>query len=137
MELGNKRDYLEFVGDSDKLSPVPTKREILEKLLQKVREKKAILVVGLNNPDIPTIQNFCNKEIHRTVRHCGFGFFEGSTEQGTFSFDAGGAMIHHQFPSGTHLSWTPLRATAEVLEVLGYDFQKVENALEGEIQSLP
>ena len=130
VELGLKRDYLELVRVSDELSHIPTKKEILSELLEKVEARKPILMVGLEHPDIPTIHNFCSKEVHQTVNHCGLGFFEGHTKHGTFSFDAGGAMRHHRFEDGTWLSVTPLRVdNEEVLRDLTYDFAKVEQAL--------
>lgn len=134
-EIGNKRGYLEVVGESDRLSRIPTKKEILTELLERVRQRKPTLIVGLNNPDIPTIHNFCPKEYRSSIRHCGFGFFEGKTEKGTFSFDAGGAMVHCEFKEG-RLSWTPLRVENDgVLELLGYDFKKVEAALQETIEN--
>lgn len=130
VEIGNKRSYLEVVGESEQLSHVPTKKEILSKLLARIQQKKPILIVGLDNPDIPNIHNFCPKRYKDSVKHCGFGFFEGTTEKGTFSFDGGGAMVHE-----SSLSWTPLRVENDgVLELLGYDFSKVERALQAEIK---
>ena len=134
-EIGNKRSYLEIVGESDELSHIPIKREILELLLREIHKKNAILVVGLDNSNIPTIHNFCPKKYRESIQHCGYGFFEGQTEKGEFNFDAGGAMKHHEFEGG-RLSWSPLRASDEVLSLLGYDFDKVERALQDEIASL-
>ena len=130
-EIGNKRSYLEVVDETEQLSHVPTQKEVLTKLLEMVRQRKPILVVGLNHPDVPTIHNFCPKEYRGSIRHCGYGFFEGKTEKGTFSFDGGGAMVHWEFKEG-RLSWSPLRVENDgVLELLGYDFKKVEVALQG------
>ena len=134
-EIGNKRSYLVVTGESDELSHIPTKREILGLLLIKIRKRNPILIVGLDNPDIPTIHNFYPKEYKESIRHCGYGFFEGQTEKGEFSFDAGGAMRHHEFEGGW-LSWSPLRAADDVLDLLGYDFEKVEKALQNEISEL-
>ena len=129
-EIGNKRSYLEVVEESEQLSRIPTQKEVLTKLLEMVRQRKPILIVGLNDLDVPTIHNFCPKEYRSSIRHCGYGFFEGKTEKGTFSFDAGGAMVHYEFKEGW-LSWSPLRVGNDgVLELLGYDFKKVEVALQ-------
>jgi len=105
-------------------------------LLKEVQEKRAILIVGLDNGNIPDIHNFYPKKYYESIRHLGFGFFEGTTEHGDFSFDAGGAMRHHSFEDKTWLSWTSLRASYDVLNDLGYDFEKVETALQREIESL-
>ena len=134
VELGEKRIYLEFVRKEETLSYVPTKAEVLTKLLNMVKEKQPILVMGLGNKNVRTIHNFCNREIHKTVKHCGFGFFEGNTPKGTFSFDAGGAMHGETFRGG-RLSWTPLRASSEVLEYLDYDFGEMVTALQKEIDN--
>jgi len=102
---------------------------ILEALRNRGMEE--LLVVGLNHPDVPTIHNFCPKKYSCSIRHCGYGFFEGKTEKGAFSFDGGGAMVHCEFKEGW-LSWSPLRVENDgVLELLGYDFKKVEVALQG------
>ena len=134
VEIGNKRSYLEVVGESEQLSRVPTKKEILSKLLERIQQRKPTLIVGLDNPDIPNIHNFCPKKYRDSVAHCGFGFFEGKTEKGTFSFDGGGAMVHRSFKGGS-LAWTPLRVENDaVLELIEYDFAKIERALQAEIQ---
>ena len=107
-----------------------TRKEVLDFLLRKIKDKQPILIVGLDNKDIPNIQNFTTREQHKTIGHCGFGFFEGHTENGTFSFDAGGSMAHYRFDDGSYLSYSPLRVeNEEVLKDLNYDFEKVEKAL--------
>jgi len=136
-EIGNKRDYLEVVGESEQLSRIPTKKEVLTKLLERVQQRKPTLIVGLDNPDIPTIHSFCPREYRDSIAHCGFGFFEGKTEKGTFSFDAGGAMVQCNFEGGS-LSWTPLRVENDaILELLGYNFHKIEVALQTELEKAP
>jgi len=136
VELGNKRDFLEFVEESKALAHVPTRKEILTQLLSQVEQGSAILIVS-SPPvsDVPTIHNFCTPEVHKTVQHCGFGFFEGRTEKGSFSFDGGGAMTRYSFPEG-YLSYSPLRASEEVLDELGYSLAKVSEALQTEINKL-
>ena len=109
------------------------KKEVLTYLLMEWLEKgNPVLIVGLDdsNPDIPTIHNFYPRKYYESIEHYGWGFFEGKTEHGTFSFDAGGAMHHHRFDGGGWLSWSPLRTSnAEVLKDLGYDFNRVKSAL--------
>ncbi|GAH82817.1 unnamed protein product, partial [marine sediment metagenome] len=74
---------------------------------------------------------------YKSIRHQGFGFFEGRTEHGEFSFDGGGAMRHvstgrydekgRRLPGPYEsLSWCPLSAEPEVLEDLGYDVEAVK-----------
>ena len=105
-----------------------SKKEVLEALLKRVNEGKPTIIVGLDNKDIPTLHNFHPKKYRESIRHRGFGFFEGRTEHGEFSFDAGGAMRHVR--SGDDwLSWSPLRANAEVLKDLEYDFETVKTAI--------
>lgn len=133
VEIGRKRDYLVFVDKTKTVSKIPTKKEVLHELLEMIKKRQPILIVGLDNRGVPNIHNFCPKEIYQTVKHCGFGFFEGKTEKGTFSFDAGGAMIRINFQGG-YVAWSPLRADPEVLVELGYDFEKVEEALQEEIE---
>jgi len=115
-----------------------TKKEVLAMLLQKVEQGKAILIVGLNDPRIPTIHNFYPRKYYESIEHQGFGFFQGKTEHGTFSFDAGGAMNHYILDGGGWISWSPLRPeNLEVLKDLEYDFEKVKVALKEIISQLP
>jgi len=112
------------------------KVEVLKELLEKLERGQALIIVGLNHRDIPNLHNFHPKRYDKTVRHLSFGCFEGRTEHGTFSFFAGGAMIHHHFDNGEWLSWTPLEVENEqVLKDLEYDFEKVANALREIINS--
>lgn len=103
--------------------------EAYQKLLDEVRGGGAVLTGGAIHPDIPTIHDVGHQGGKRLksldeVRHLGFGFFEGNTPSGKFSFDAGGAMRHE-----ADFSWTPLRADPGVLSDLGYDLGRVERAL--------
>ena len=93
-----------------------------------VDQGQAIIVVGIHHPDLPNL-GFVPKRYSNSVRHLGFGFFEGATENGKFEFRGGGAMQHHDFAKGDYVSWTPLDASEEVLADLGYDFEKVKKAL--------
>ena len=107
------------------------REEAIEELIEKVRDGQAILVAGLENPQVPTIHNFCPEKYRPSIRHLGFGFFEGKTEHGEFSFDAGGAMREYR-GKGWWIAWTPLRAEKAVLEDLGYSHEKVEEGLRNE-----
>lgn len=114
-----------------------TKKEVLALLLQKVEQGDAVLIVGLNDPRIPDIHNFYPKKYYTSIEHCGFGFFEGKTEHGTFSFDAGGAMDHYNLEGGGWISWSPLRTqNPEVLKDLGYNFEEVKKTLKEIISQL-
>jgi len=96
---------------------------------------KAVLVAS-DRHGLPTIHDFYRREpeksegYHKSIRHCGFGFFEGRTEHGEFSFDAGGAMRLAKAGAPEEgyewLSWSPLRAEPEVLKDLGYDIEAVK-----------
>jgi hypothetical protein len=117
-----------------------TRREVLEHLLEKLEKGEAVLIVGLaDDKRIPTIHNFYPKKYWESIEHHGWGFFEGKTEHGTFSFDGGGAMIHHSWNDGKSprwISWSPLRANQEVLKDLGYDCEKVATILKNIIPKL-
>jgi len=107
-------------------------------LLQKVEQGEPVLIVGLNDPRIPTIHNFYPKKYYESIEHHGFGFFQGKTEHGTFSFDGGGAMNHYNLDGGGWISWSPLRSeNPEVLKDLEYDCEKVASVLRGVINKLP
>jgi hypothetical protein len=112
-----------------------TKKEALKELLEKLEHGSPLLIVGLNDERIPNIHNFYPKKYYESIQHCGWGFFEGCTEHGKFSFDGGGAMHHVELEDGW-LSWSPLRVeNGEVLKDLDYDCQKVANVLREIINS--
>lgn len=97
-------------------------------ILDILNRGQAVLVVNkyATKADIPDIHNFYPKKYYKSIRHLGFGFFEGRTEHGTFSFDGGGAMRHIQGEK-EWISWTPLRVENEkVLEDLGYNIEVVK-----------
>jgi len=111
-----------------------TRKELIEYLLNKVKIKEPILVIGLENKNIPTIHNFYPKKYYESIGHHGFGFFSGKTEHGMFSFDAGGAMNSRRFGEHNWIAWSDLRVdNPEVLRDLGYNFNKVELALKKEL----
>jgi len=114
------------------------KKQVLEHLLSLIKRRKAVLIIGLEHKDIPTLHNFIpNEAIHKTVKHCGFGVFIGRTPNGEFSFCGGGAMTHYSFGEGDWLSYTVLDVENEkVLQDLGYDFERVRKALNEIIQTL-
>ena len=119
-----------------------TRREVLEHLLEKLENGEAVLIVGLGEFDkrIPDIHNFYPKKYWESIEHHGWGFFEGKTEHGTFSFDGGGAMVHYSWEDGESpkwISWSPLRANREVLKDLDYDCEKIANILKTIIPKLP
>jgi len=98
-------------------------------------EKGTAVLVASDRHGLPTIHDFHRRDpekaYHESIRHCGFGFFEGRTENGEFSFDGGGAMrLAKAGAPGEEgyewLSWCPLRAEPEVLEDLGYDVEAVK-----------
>ena len=102
------------------------RKDILQNLLSKLERGEPVLIIGLNRECVPSIHNFYPKKYYGSIQHRGWGFFEGRTEHGTFSFDGGGAMQHHHFEDGTWLSWSSLRVdNPEVLKDLEYDCNKV------------
>lgn len=110
---------------------------MLKELLAMLEKGEPILIVGLDRVDVPTIHNFYPKKYYETIQHLGWGFFEGRTEHGKFSFDGGGAMHHHHFGDETWLSWSPLRVdNPEVFKDLNYDCEKVGKILKGIIEGV-
>jgi len=105
-----------------------TTQEIYQKVLQFHINNAPILTGKEIHPDIPTMHNFTNG-YHSSVRHCGFGLFIGRTPSGKFSFDGGSSMMNERLNDSYLFSWTPLRASQEVLDELGYDRGAVEAAL--------
>jgi len=113
------------------------KIEVLRKLLRKLEAGTPLIIVGLGDPRIPNLHNFHPEKYRGTVRHLGFGYFEGETEHGKFSFYAGGAMTHYHFDNGEWLSYSPIMVDSpEVLKDLGYDFNRVIQALRDIIATL-
>ena len=120
----------------------PEIRGAWEEIPGRLEGRGAVLLSGSGMPGIPGIHNFYPKRYYPSIEHCGFGFFEGRTERGKFSFDGEGAMRHAQAGEGEdreYLSWTPLRAEEAVLEDLGYDFEAAMEAVRrvlagGEVQ---
>ncbi len=101
------------------------KKQVYQKMLKYMEEEDAaILTAGTIHKDIKIIHDFYPKQYYKSIDHMGFGFFRGETESGEFTFDGGGAMRRNGW-----ISWTPLRATKEVLKDLKYDREKVARAL--------
>jgi len=112
-----------------------TLKEALEYLVTYLDKGNAILVVGLQDldPQIPNIHNFYPKKYWESIEHLGYGFFEGKTEHGEFSFDGGFSMHNIDLKEGEKvkwLSWSLLRASPEVLQDLGYDISEVKRKLQ-------
>ena len=110
----------------------PEIKSAWEDILEKLERGEAVLLAGSGISGIPGIHNFYPQKYYPSIKHCGFGLFEGRTEHGKFSFDGGGTMRHVQAGEGENrksLSWTPIRAEGVVLEDLGYDFQAAIEAV--------
>jgi len=112
--------------------------------MQLLLEKGQAVLVANDVYELPTIHDFYRHDpeksegYHKSIKHHGFGFFEGETEHGKFSFDGGGAMRH--VSAGSYgeedyesLSWCPLRAEPEVLEDLGYDVDAVKQIIKAKL----
>jgi len=113
----------------------PEIRQAWETMLSLLERGQSVLVAN-DSYGLPTIHDFYRRDpeksegYYKSIKHCGFGFFEGRTENGEFSFDGGGPMRH--VSAGSYgekgyesLSWCPLRAEAEVLRDLDYDVEAV------------
>lgn len=113
------------------------KKEALAMLLEKYLTKgEPLLIVGLDDERVPDIHNFYPKQYYPSIQHLGFGFFEGQTEHGKFSFDAGGAMHHLELEDGW-ISYSLLRTDNEqVLKDLGYDVEKVSETIREVIEKI-
>ena len=103
----------------------PKIRRGWEEILDRLERGGAIIIVGEERYRLPDLHNFYPKRYYKSIKHCGFGHFVGNTEHGTFSFDGGGAMRHFQ-GEDEWLSYSPLRASPEVLKDLEYDIEKVK-----------
>ena len=114
----------------------PRIRQGWEEMLHRLERGGAIIMAGGERYGIPDLHTFYPKRYYKSIEHCGFGFFEGNTEHGAFSFDGGGAMRHFQ-GEGEWLSYSPLRASPEVLKDLGYDIEKVKAAVKEIIDHPP
>jgi len=117
-----------------------SKKEVLTYLLKRVEEGKPFIIVcGTENKKLAKVgvNSFCPEQYSNTIRHLGFGLFEGRTPEGRFSFLAGGAMFHYQFPNGEWLSISPISTeNKRVLKALNYPFETVKEALKEEIAKL-
>ena len=99
-------------------------KEVYQKLLSEVNNGTCVLTAQEIHKNIPTIHNFYPKKYYSSINHLGYGCFDGRTEHGVFSFYAGGAMLRVE-----EMAWTPLSASKETLNDLGYDIEKVKKAL--------
>jgi len=112
----------------------PEIKQAWEAMLELLEKKQAVLVAS-DMHGLPTIHDFHRRDpekaYHKSIKHCGFGLFRGTTENGEFFFDGGGAMrLARAGKPGEEgyewLSWCPLSAEPEVLEDLGYDVEAVK-----------
>lgn len=120
----------------------PEIRQAWETILSLLEKGQAVLVAA-DRHGVPTIHNFYRRDpersdrYHKSIKHCGFGFFQGRTEQGEFSFDGGGAMRHARASDGGEgyewLSWSPLRASPEVLTDLDYDIDAIKQIIKAKL----
>jgi hypothetical protein len=112
----------------------------LEQLLTRIENGEPMLIVGLDNKDIPTIHNFYQKKYYESIQHYGFGEFHGKTEHGTFTFFGGGAMDDYHWEDNetpNWIAWCPLYfSNRTVLQDLGYDCQKTAGVLKEVISKL-
>ena len=112
-------------------------REAWEKMLSYLEEGRAV-VVAQDDQGLPTLHNFYKQDPEKveryrsTIKHQGFGYFEGHTESGKFQFCGGGAMHHVQTDSG-YLSWSPVDGSPEVLADLDYDIEKAKETIRAKL----
>jgi len=97
-------------------------------------EKGQAVLVASDKQGLPTIHDFYRRDpeksegYRKSIKHLGFGLFKGTTENGEFFFDGGGAMRHvsvgrYDEEGYEWLSWCPLSAEPEVLRDLDYDVE--------------
>jgi hypothetical protein len=115
---------------------IESKRDLLVYLRSQLEKGVPLLIVGLDNPKIYNLHNWLSDEIHKTVEHLGWGVFRGKTKHGRFTFCAGGAMGSYRFSDGW-VSYTEVTVdNPKVLEDIGYDFKRMIQAINEEIDKL-
>lgn len=113
-------------------------REAWETMLSYLEEGRAV-IVARDDLGLPTLHNFYKqdpektKQYRSTIKHLGFGYFEGHTENGKFEFNGGGAMMYAKAEDGTYLSWSPVDCSAEVLADLDYDMEKAKEIVRAKL----
>lgn len=113
-------------------------REAWETMLSYLEEGRAVIVAG-DDHGLPTLHNFYKQnpetveQYRKTIKHLGFGYFEGKTDNGMFEFNGGGAMHSVRAEDDHYFSWSPLDASPEVLEDLNYDFEKAKEIIRTEL----
>lgn len=121
------------------------KKTILERLLEYIRQRKPLIIVGLDNKRLGDKVTLHSQHLGigvegrfwKSVKHLGFGCFEGRTPHGKFGFEGGGAMSHYSFPGGSWISYSVMTVeNEEVLNDLNYPFEDVEQTLQQEISNL-
>lgn len=121
------------------MNEINTKKELIEDIKKRMEGGEAYLIVGLKNPKVYTLHNLDSikhgGKYYASVRHLGFGCFEGRTENGKFDFCGGGAMVRYDF-DGKFISYTHLNGSEEILQDLGYDFDRMLEGLTEELNSL-
>jgi hypothetical protein len=114
--------------------------EKLQALIGRLEDGQAFLFTG--SPDGYTIHDvgYGDRALPTSneVRHVGFGLFMahvpgGHDAKSEISFDAGGALAEIADGENYRLAYTPLRATADQLENMGYDFSVPLAYLRGEL----
>ena len=109
-------------------------RKEWEKMLSYLEEGQAV-VVASDSHGLPTLHNFYKQDpekteqYRKTIKHLGFGYFKGHTENGEFEFCGGGAMNYARAEDGTYLSWTTVNGSPEVLADLDYDIEKAKEVI--------
>ena len=113
-------------------------REAWETMLSYLEEGRAV-VVASDSHGLPTLHNFYKQDPEKveqyrsTIKHQGFGYFYGETENGKFEFNGGGAMMYAKAEDGTYLSWSPVDCSPEVLKDLDYDMEKVKEIIRAKL----
>jgi len=110
--------------------------EALVEMLVMVENGAGVITGGRVHPDIPTGQEMCNRT---SCEHAGYGMFTGMAPTShRVIFDGGTAMRTAEADDvGDRFSWSPLTAESKTptemirptLESVGFDFQKVGDAL--------
>jgi len=119
------------------------KKSILKQLLDKIQQHEPLIIVGIKElGDKVSLHSQelgigCDARFWESVKHLGFGYFEGETPNGKFTFEAGGAMHSYNFEDKSWLSYSKLCVDNDkVLKDLNYPFEEVSRILTDLINSL-
>ncbi len=113
-------------------------REAWETMLSYLEDGRAVIVAS-DSHGLPTLHNFYKQDPEKTeqyrgtIKHQGYGFFFGETENGRFEFCGGGAMQSVRDETGKYFSWSAVDASPEVLADLDFDIEKMKEIIRAKL----